>query len=369
MEHLVVNYLRNNTVLSLESFGIFAKPSKVNPRKFSLNYDQIEAVNGNPLVDLCRGLILEAAPETELGEPGVYNILAYPFDRFYNLGSEHAAQIDWDSAWFEEKLDGTLCILYYDFTLDKWCVATRNVPDADVPNNQGDTFASLFWRHLSFTTAFLQIGATYMFELTGPDNQIVVTYDDWNVTLLASRNSNGVLTSGDAYTYSFKNMSEAREWLAQQPGHKSEGFVVVDKNGNRIKIKGANYLAVSRVMTSAGSDVGLVEIVLSGTADDVRSILPLPRQNKLDMYSKKVVDLAHLIETTSRHLKETCHDRKSYALAIQADPAASPWMSALMAFWLNQVNTFSGYLDSQKRNGEIPRSFAEKVLLWINSNS
>ena len=380
--HPLLAHLLTNDIKSLEALGIYANFSKKNPRKFSLNYDQIDAENGHPLVNLCRGVVLRSLEGTTLGEPGEYEIIGRPFDRFYNLGSSHAAQIDWDSAAFEEKLDGTLCIVYFDSDLvgdehEGWCVATRNVPDGDVPNHQGDTFADLFWRHadipsvrppmyLTGSEDLLYQDRTYMFELMGPENQIVVVYDEWKVTLLASRNNEtGEITRGNAPVHRFANMEEAREWLNAQPGHKNEGFVIVDKNENRLKIKSANYLTFSRVMTSSGSDVGLVEIVLSGTADDVMQYLPLPRQEKLTRYEKGVAELAHRIETFSQHLKQRCLDRKSCALAVQAHPSMSAWMPALMPMWVGTFSTFGEFLTHSKKNSEIPRSLSEKILNWI----
>lgn len=368
--HPVLAHLLTYDIKSLEALGIYANFSKQNPRKFSLNYDQIDAENGHPLVDACRGVVLRALEGTVLGEPGQYEIIGRPFDRFYNLGSSHAAQIDWDTASFEEKLDGTLCIVYFDDDLagdhsGGWCVATRNVPDGDVPNHQGDTFADLFWRHIPWDFE-LNRDETHLFELTGPENQIVVVYDEWKVTLLASRNNEtGKITRGNAPVHRFSLMDEAREWLSAQPGHKNEGFVIVDQYENRLKIKSANYLTFSRVMTSSGSDVGLVEIALSGTADDVMAYLPLARQEKLARYEKGVAELARRIETFAAHLKRTCANRKDCALAVQAHPSMSAWMPALMNMWLGTFSTFSEFLTYSKKNSEIPRSLSEKILSWI----
>ena len=137
----VVDYLRTNSVASLERLGIYARWSTVHPEKFSLNYDQIEAIDGDPLVEECRGVVL-VQESRERGEPGRYRVIARPFQRFYNLGQGGAAEIDWSTAAFEEKLDGTLCIVYHHGGI--WNVATRSMPDADVPSPTL-TFAERFW--------------------------------------------------------------------------------------------------------------------------------------------------------------------------------------------------------------------------------
>src|SRR5690349_21549991 len=103
--HPVVEHLRQNPLSSLGALGIKARWSGQNPRKVTLNYDQIEAVDGHLLVNHCRGLVLRQL-EGEPGEAGHYEVLARPFLRFYNLGSAHAPALDWATAEFQEKLDG-----------------------------------------------------------------------------------------------------------------------------------------------------------------------------------------------------------------------------------------------------------------------
>lgn len=100
---IVLDFLRENPVSALEQRGIYARWSTQNPRKLSLNYDQIEAKDGNPLTEHCRGLVLRQDHDGPKGGPGKYSILARPFRRFYNLGQEAAASIDWATARYETK--------------------------------------------------------------------------------------------------------------------------------------------------------------------------------------------------------------------------------------------------------------------------
>lgn len=358
MSHPVVLFLADHPISALSTLGIKPKWSTVNPRKFALNYDQIEAVDGDPLVNLCRGLVLRQL-SGERGEAGEYEVLARPFPRFYNLGSGHCPPMDWTTATFEEKLDGTLCIVYFDPDLDRWCVGTRNVPDADHPTNTGVTFAELFIRHCTGWEKDETV--TYCFELTGPDNQIVVPYDAWTTTLLAAiETKTGRESPGVAPRHPFATLPEAQEWLSRQPGHAIEGFVVRDAAGNRVKVKSAQYLAVSRVMTASGSDTGLVEIVLSGTADDVRAFLPLPRQARMDAFAVAVRDWAASIEVFALGLKEYTTDRKTAALAVQASPFAG-WMGPILDIWTGKSSAVSAWLGTRKRNGVIPDSIIEKI--------
>lgn len=364
--HPIVSFLRGNPVSALEARGIYARWSVVNPAKASLNYDQIEAKDGDELVELCRGLVI-CQRSGDRGGPGNYEILARPMRRFYNLGSGAAAKIDFTTARWEEKLDGTLCIVYHDPDLGRLCVATRNVPDADVPNSSGDTFADLFWRHAGGSVS-VEPGRTRCYELTGPENQIVVPYNEWRVSLLADiDNATGHERdlSPEFRVFPFASPEVARAWLETQPGHTLEGFVVRDASGNRVKVKSSQYLAVSRVMTASGSDVGLVEIVLSGTADDVRFLLPTPRAERMDMFAERIREWAHRIDALAAELR-TMTERKAVALRVQASPD-SAWMGVLMSIWSGKAANVSEWLSGAKVNGAVPRSLVDKILETVCS--
>jgi hypothetical protein len=328
----VVDYLRERDVASLQALGIYARWSERNPRKLSLNYDQIEAVNGNRIVEHCRGLVLRQVAG-EPGGSGEYEVLAWPLRRFYNLGSPFIpADFGWESARYEEKLDGTCCIVYWDPDLEDWCVATRSVPDADVPREDGTTFADLFWRVFQGAPRALSRTHTHVFELTGPGNQIVVPYDEWAITCLAVVDrASGVETGhSEVRTFPLSSPEAAQGWANEQPGTQTEGLVVKDRRGNRCKIKSVQYLALGKVMTRAGSDVGLVEIALSGTADDVRGFLPGPRRARLDSFVAIIGAWAQTVDAQVGRLL-SMRDRKAVALAVQADPGLSPWMGTVMS--------------------------------------
>lgn len=357
--HPVIVFLRNNPVSALEAHGVYARWSTVNPRKCSLNYDQIEARDGDELVEHCRGLVVRQL-SGERGGPGEYEVLARPMRRFYNLGAGSAAHLDWVTARWEEKLDGTLCIVYFDPDIGKDCVATRNVPDADVPNSNGDTFADMFWRHAPTTEH--PRGRTRCYELTGPENQIVVPYDEWKVTLLADiDNATGDEDNVSAVrTFAFSSVEVARSWLETQPGHTLEGFVVRDADGRRVKVKSSQYLAVARVMTASGSDAGLVALILSGTGDDVRVLLPAPRAERMDVFAERIRMWAHRIERLALGLRgET--ERKAVALRVQASTDGA-WMGTVMSIWSGKTENVSAWLDSMKRNGVVPRSIVDQVV-------
>ena len=70
--------------------------ARVHDHKFSLNYDQIESREDDPLAQECRGLILrptELQGSIDVARPlGDTIVLARPFDRFFNYGQAAAAE-------------------------------------------------------------------------------------------------------------------------------------------------------------------------------------------------------------------------------------------------------------------------------------
>src|SRR4051812_48509806 len=105
---LVQEALRSGaeTLATLEAkYAISAKRHGKYPQLVQLKYDQISSPFAEPLVRECRGIVLDEADG--------WRIVARPFDKFFNLGEQLAAEIDWASARPLEKLDGSLAIVYF----------------------------------------------------------------------------------------------------------------------------------------------------------------------------------------------------------------------------------------------------------------
>jgi len=298
MTTLVQKFLRERSLAELEAeHGVKAR---VAGHKFSLNYDQIEAKDSDPLAQECRGLILtpvqgSIVTEAPLGET---RILARPFNRFFNLGQEAAAPVDLDhpETCFYEKMDGTLTILYFDDVVEKWHVATRGVPEADLPiDGFGQyTFRTLFEHACRDTTGrdfkdfvrYLDVQSTYIFELTTPMNRIVVDYQDYKITLLGARaRETGVefdpvdlapvLEVPHAPVYRFGSLQAMVDFVSSRNPQDHEGIVVCDPSYRRIKVKNAGYLALNKVRDSVlSSPRGLVELLLLEKLDDALPLFP-----------------------------------------------------------------------------------------------
>lgn len=306
-ELLVQQYLRSGKSLDALKFEHGVNYRILNG-KISLTYDQIEAKESDPIACECRGLVLYE---------NTYDICCYGFKRFFNHGQGEAATIDWDSAEFISKLDGSLAICYWDQFQNKWCVATRSMPEAGGNvNNINMTFAELFdhtvnniknktllWNRTPdinllmvdcginnnvYATKSLNVKSlTFMFELVSPFNRIVCKYDNPELYLLGVRDivnhqelnpNNFKFTNFNVkypQTYSFKSLDDMFTVIKEWNPLEHEGLVVRDKYFNRIKIKTPAYLAAAHLRDSVVASVrSCVEIILLGKEDDVMTLVP-----------------------------------------------------------------------------------------------
>lgn len=272
----IQNYLRAFTVERLEEeFGIKAVRSVKYPELIQFKYDQINSPPGAPIVKEARGIILN--------EKDNWAIIAHPFHRFYNLGDPHADQIDLDTIRVQEKLDGSLIIMYWYGS--QWNAATSGNPDAAGNVNGFDmTFETLFWDTFRVTVDVIPFNPsiTYMWELTSPYNKIVVQHKEAKVTLIGMRD----VPSGreipikplhpyipTVKSFSLKSLSEVLAACKELKGFEQEGFVVVDGNFNRVKVKGPHYVMLHHTRDSM-SPKGFVDVIRNGESDEFLAYFP-----------------------------------------------------------------------------------------------
>jgi hypothetical protein len=367
----VQKYLLSHSLADLaREHGVYARMSTQNIYKFSLNYDQLEARDADPISQECRGLVLTvpsgypAIPSANSDRiVGETEIMAWPMRRFFNYGQGSAAPVDFQAfgTRFFEKMDGTLCIVYWDRIKLVWSVATRSVPDADLPmDGFGEqTFSSLFWKAFESVGGLkdeLYPGNTYCFELCTPDNQVVVRYDDYKVYLLASRWNGdgsehfpeewaGPLNVPAVQQYRFGSVDEMVSFVTSREAAKHEGIVVCDENFNRVKVKDPAYLALNKIKDSvAKSPRALMEIVLLGKEDDILPLIPPHIQEKMLEMKENLRAYIQKMDQDYADLHDP--DRKTFALAVQAREGA--WMGYMMQRWTGKCTSAKDFIQSQR---------------------
>jgi len=411
----VQEYLLTHSLSDLaREHGVYAR---VADHKFSLNYDQIEARDSDEIAQECRGLVLTPSDHRTVSQDEIVGntlVMARTMRRFFNYGQEAAAKVDFDhkETRIYEKLDGTLCILYFDFVMQKWCVATRSVPNADLPiDGFGDwTFSSLFWHSLAESSCQsgvkdsakqneirvvlpvsnvpgqrevkLQSVAsdlTFCFELTTPENQVVVRYDDYKVTLLSViDNVYGEEFLPDDYasmlgvetpvSHRLSSVTELMDFVSNRDPKAFEGVVVCDHNFNRVKIKSAGYLAYNKIRDNVlKSPRALLEVILLEKLDDVSVVLSDGQKKVAFEMAEKYRQFVHqqneLFNDLLAYIAEEneklgwrwdfgdAEQRKCFALEVQRRKAnIGPMMQLYKLKCANVWKTpsFSDYINAQK---------------------
>lgn len=396
MSLLVQDLLKTHSLKDLqEKHGVYASISKSN-RKISLNYDQIETKENDVLAWDCRGLILTKSDGSEFlindGKIdlnvviGDTKILAFGMRRFFNHGQGSAANIDWSDPNLAilEKLDGTLCIVYYDPFTQKWCVATRSVPEADLFMDNGVfTFRTLFEKACQDTLGYafeqltekLDARFTYCFELTTPYNRIVVNYPHNRITLLAARNLATLQEVNprelqldvpvvEAHTYT--TISELLDWVSSLNPMEHEGVVVRDANFNRIKVKNAAYVAYNKVRDALGtSERNCMELILAEKDDDVIPMLPEEIVKNLLKIKVGLQTLIKFYDTTYSVIKAAADmtnvgDKKTFALLVQQNK--NLWQAPFFQIFSGKAENMKDFIAKNRKDGTWGDSFLDKLL-------
>ncbi len=296
-------------------------------------YDQIESRPSDPLARQCRGLILNSADN--------WNIVSYSMNRFANSGEGWAAPIDWTSCQIQEKLDGSLAVLYH--YANRWHWQTKGSPDASGPCGAigNKTFAesfSLIWAVTGDWHYPTDTDIVVFFEYCSRENKVVVPHDRASLTVLGARNrktlreysaEEAVRMVADwrgTHVRSFP-LTSLEEVLAASKALnplKQEGFVVVDKDFNRIKVKSPAYVALHH-MKSSFSLRAAVEIVRSGESEEVGASFP----EWADLLGELKARLEKLVSETERIYEIHKHkvSQKEFALAVKSfDGAGAMFM-------------------------------------------
>jgi RNA ligase len=197
-----------------------------------------------------RGLVLD-----DYGE-----IVARPFRKFFNLGQGRFVPTDDFEVY--EKYDGSLGIVFH--YADSWHIATRGSFTSE-QSLLGKSFLK------QYDLDELDPDKTYLFEIVSRNNRIVVDYGDFeNLVLLTSfdKKSGEEIHRKELENIGFKLCEKYDgindyKALAETIGQNREGYVVRFSNGHRVKIKGAEYLRLHKIITNL-STTAIWETISAG---------------------------------------------------------------------------------------------------------
>jgi T4 RnlA family RNA ligase len=328
----IQEYLRKNGLA--KAIQEFKLKTRIYEHKVLLKYDQLESPMSFDEVKECRGLILSKDN---------WDILCYSFFKFFNHGESQAAKIDWNTAVVLEKLDGTMIQVYWDWHKKEWFAATTGMAEGEgqVNNKMGTTFNELFWNTLDKVSPIARNsfnffkGFTFVFELTTPYNIVVKPHGESSITLLAARDNRTLeeipydklaraaesfqVPLVKAFDLNAKDFGALIKTFEGMPWSE-EGYVVVDANFNRVKIKNPAYVAVHH-LKSKTAEHNILTVVKSNEIEEFAATFPERREEIFKLKANYDALIAKLneawVELEPRKPKNiTPAERKNYATAV-----------------------------------------------------
>jgi hypothetical protein len=198
-----------------------------------------------------------------------------------SFAKDTLAKFDWASAKAMTKLDGALVTLFYH--QKEWHLCTRySVFGENLIYTINASPSKLTWRELveltlknmgysweGFTKR-LDKNICYTFEITSPENRVIVVYTTQALTLCAAINKQ-TLEELDIYSLTFpklkvdyvlvSSLEDVFDLIKQNDDPLSyEGYIVIDKNFNRLKVRNPKFIQMMQFYSPKDEITALREI-------------------------------------------------------------------------------------------------------------
>lgn len=318
-------------------------------------YDQLKtsfSTAGRAAVE-ARGIILRYP---------TWEVVCYPFDKFFNAGEASADELDWTNAVVVEKLDGSLIKVWYNAKVRRWVVSTNGTIDADKANVGSDGRS---WRdHFDdaaqasgFDFGRLDRNLAYFFELCHPATTVVIAHDRPRLVHLGARETSTFREVPDADVGVERprlfplQSAEACAAAALALGPGSEGYVAMssmpDGTVRRVKIKSPTYVAMHHLKGRAIPKAETcATVLLTNEVDELKAYYRVDPtiRDYADDIDALAGQLAAVVTALALALgpvvagaptdANSSGIRKYYALAIRAALAGAPDELSKPAFGL-----------------------------------
>ncbi len=282
-----------------------------------------------PLVQESRGIIINYK---------TMEVVCWPFRKFGNHNEPYADSIDWASARVLEKVDGSIIKLWYDAAEQAWQFSTNGViraERADIEGVVGFNYGTVIRRAENYGDIpfdRLDKDSTYIFELVSPETRVLIKYDRTALYHIGTRHNLtgkereediGIQKPRSFPLQSLQDCLNAAAALnppcAVSEDVEQEGFVVVDKDWHRVKIKSPDYIMMHRMrQVSTLSKHDCVDLLLHDPqhlADLCRENPPLvPLSKFYDYHLAELQLVADKMALLARNLyREYDKDRRAVA--------------------------------------------------------
>lgn len=308
-----------------EKYSIKTRRHETYPNLVLFKYNQLDSPMEAQIVQESRGIILD--------EEDNWRVISRPFDKFFNYGEAYAADIDWSTAQVQEKLDGS-CIQMY-FYDNKWQVGTLGVPDASTPVHDTETlFSELFWttfqKQRLVPPPSVHAGYTFIWELMSPWNRIVVRHEEPKLCLIGLRH----LHDGQEYdpacmknyfptvpaSYNLNSFDGLFSTFEDMQPLEQEGYVVVDKSFNRVKVKHPGYVALHHLKGSFSRR--RVAQIVANTGEMEEILVAFPEWSEIMHHAKNNWD--ELITELEADYERIKHIERQKDFALEANKTRVP---------------------------------------------
>ena len=342
------------------------KSFEEHPNWWILVYNLFESELGNKIVKQCRGTVVEVLDD------GTVNVICAPYLKFFDINDPHADIINWESTKLKclSKIDGQLIKMFKYKGEDFWITnggtglytpldyATDTIEDYKqllsvalggtcgsfakgydttdfkVSMRKQGKFACIDMGNEDFHVDADWVkkvpdGWTLMFELTSPQNRIIVKYNETKIWFHGARDPEGYEHSPEEVAKMFgipyeipkrwdlNKREDILEALSKMNGLENEGYVVVDEaNWTRVKMKSPSYLNMKFVRDNDTPE-GIWKLVISEQHDDILPNAP-ELKDKIDSQVKQLVEFNKKLEAEVAYAKDVWendsrHNRKHFA--------------------------------------------------------
>jgi RNA ligase len=237
------------------------------------------AWDAHPTLLDCRGTVIRADG----------SVVAKPFRKFFNLGERPDTTMEYVERTYAnthsynetaDKLDGSMITLWRD---DAGGINFATRGSFTSPQAQ---MALRYWMvHHHESAALLDASKTYLFELCGPDNRIVVRYPENSLTMIGLVDTEtgrehsyfDVGQEADRLDVPCVNHAPSGDWfdLPESRIPNFEGWVVFwDMYQVRIKIKTAEYVRLHRIIAGLSEHTIWETLATGGDPETLRSQIP-----------------------------------------------------------------------------------------------
>lgn len=350
----VQEYLRNNSIDKLKTeLGINSVFHPTLPLVI-LNYDMIDSPKTNPIVRECRGLVLETI---------TYNLIAKPFNRFFNYGEveKECKLFNFNDFMTHEKVDGSLILLYH--YNNNWMLNTRGSFAQDIiEKNNPRTWTEGIYEAMStnsgleitqdkLNNSFLDPKLTYVCEFCSPYNHVVRKYKKpilYLLTVFEGENelsyketkniAKNISIFKELQSFKFNSIDQITSFLTEQSSNDPtfEGVVIRDNKNQRWKIKNKTFLSLHEMKCNKDdlfNSKYLLPWVLAGDGDELLTYYPEVKNAFFNLKDRVDSDYAKLKNTWEQN--KDIKDQKEFAVNIQGK---TPYTSILFNLRKNDKN-------------------------------